>query len=257
MVEKDLRKYFASISSELQVTKDRVRDLIGGAHWLTDGSHKEIILRSILKRHLPEELNVTTGFIYKNSEISSQVDILVLDRSGYTLFKEGELVITTPHAVRAVIEVKTGLGDPGRIRECVGKLAKNASLAERELVQNRGQVWCGLFVYDGDIRDAEILLKALAEADNSEGYPVTCVAYGPDLLVRFWSTGGRGPVWISHRCSSLATGWFIMDMVGSLTRNTGVSDFPVINLPLLNAGITPEWQIKRGETKVEALVAAR
>lgn len=252
MVEKDFCSYWQSIAAELEATKNRVRDLIGSAHWASDGSHKEILLRRILERHLPEDLSVCTGFVYKNAEISNQIDVLVLDKSGYTLFKEGEFVIVTPHAVRAIIEVKTSLERSG-IDECVHKLARNASISEQEGVQNRGEVWCSLFVYDGDRKQAEDLLVALSKADTGEGYPITCVACGPDLFIKFWSTGAPGPMWASHTCAGLAAGCFIMDMIATLTRNPGVSDFSVLNEPVLNGRVVPNFQIKRGENKVEPL----
>jgi hypothetical protein len=252
MVEKDLCSYWQSIATELEATKNRVRNLIGGVHWASDGSHKEILLRRVLERHLPEELSVCTGFIYKNAEISTQIDILVISKSGYTLFKKGEFVIVTPHAVRAIIEVKTSL-DKSDLDECLHKLAKNARLTEQELVRNRGEVWSGLFVYDGDPKYTKDLLLALNEADNDEDHPVTCVAYGPNLFTKFWATGAPGPMWASHACTGLAAGCFVMDMIAKLTRNPGVSDFQVLNKPVLDGKITPTFQVKRGENKVEPL----
>jgi hypothetical protein len=252
MVEKDLGKYWQSMAEELKATKDRVRNLIGDVHWLSDGSHKEALLRSVLARHLPQELSVCTGFVYKNAEISNQIDVLVPDKCGYTLFKEGEFVIVTPHAVRAIIEVKTKM-ERSELDECTRKLARNASLAEREGVQRRGEVWCGLFVYDGDPHHAEDLLMALGKADAAEGQPVTCVAYGPDLFVKFWSTGGPGPMWVSHQCDGLAPGCLVMDMIVALTRNPGVSDFFILNGPTLGGRIVPTFRIMRGEAKVESV----
>jgi len=254
MIERDLCKYLESIAGELETTKDRIRNLIGSAHWLTEGTHKEILLRSVLQRHLPEELKVCTGFIYKNANISSQIDILVISKSGYTLFKEGDLIIVTPHAVKAIIEVKTNLDGPSKIEEILKKLAENAELAEQELVQNRGQVWSGLFVYgeEENAKDTKQkqLLEAIAKVDSNGG-TIDFVTYGPDIFIKFFSSGGPGPMWASHECKSLAAGGFVMDMLASLTRYPGYSDFNVLNKLILSGKAVPRFQIKRGEKMAE------
>lgn len=57
----DLEAYHRSIANELQSLKDRVRNLV--RHWPTDGEYKEVALRNVLRRHLPETLHVGRGFI--------------------------------------------------------------------------------------------------------------------------------------------------------------------------------------------------
>lgn len=208
MIDKDICRYWESIAEELEAAKSRVRNLIGSAHWLTDGTHKEILLRSVLRRHLPEELSVCTGFVYKNAEISSQIDILVIRKSGYTLFKEGDLVIVTPHAVKAIIEVKTTLDGPSKMKEVLAKLARNTEVAEQELVQDRGQIWSGLFIYEQDANDEEKQRQIL------------------------------------H---------FVIDMVSSLTRNLGSSDFQTLNKPILSGMVKPQFQINRGDKGAEKI----
>ncbi len=205
------------------------------------------------QQNLGRPETVFTGFIYKNAEVSSQINLLIINKGGCTLFKEGEFVIVTPHAVRAVIEVKTSL-KKSDFDECLHKLAKNAKLAEQDLVQNRGSIWSGLFVYDGDPGDAKDLLLALSKAESDEDHPATCVAYGPDLFIKFrWATDNRGAMWVSHGCEGLAAGCFVMDMIAALTKSLGVSDFPVLNAPVLNGRIAPKLHIERGRTRVESL----
>jgi len=254
MIDKDICKYWESIAKELEAAKSRVRNLIGSAHWLTDGTHKEILLRSVLRCHLPEELNVCTGFVYKNAEISSQIDILVISKSGYTLFKEGELVIVTPHAVKAIIEVKTTLNGPSKMEEVLAKLARNSEVAEQELVQNRGQIWSGLFIYEQDTNEEKQkqILQEIVKVDSNGGR-ISSVAYGPDIFIKFFDTGGPGPMWASHYCKGLASGCFVMDMLASLTRNLGNSDFQTPNKPILSGKVKPQFQIKRGGNDAEKI----
>lgn len=231
--------------------------MIGSAHWLTDGTHKEIILRNVMERHLPETLKVCTGFVYKTNQISTQIDLLIINESGYTLFKEGELVIVTPHAVRALVEVKTTCEGPSKLKETLKKLAENARLAEQEGVQNRGDFWCGLFVYESSQERHDELLEALSEAHSKGDFAIQCVALGPDIFAKFYTTGGPGPMWITHNCKNFAAGCFIADMLATLTDNPGISDFPILNKPILGGKVAPVSYICHGDTKpvrVESIV---
>jgi hypothetical protein len=64
MLQRNLIGYHSSIAEELQATKNRVRSLIGSDHWLTDGEHKESILRSVLRTRLPQSVSIGRGFVY-------------------------------------------------------------------------------------------------------------------------------------------------------------------------------------------------
>jgi len=72
--------YHKSIALELDDSKNRVRNLIGSRHWLSDGEHKETLLRRLLRSHVPETVNVGSGFVYLGVDDSShQLDILISD----------------------------------------------------------------------------------------------------------------------------------------------------------------------------------
>jgi hypothetical protein len=108
----NLSSYVKSITSEVDVTKNRVRDLIGDLNWNEEGRYKESILRRILSNHLPNKYEVGTGFILRqdrNGEliVSKQIDIIVYDNTRPVLFKEGNFVILNDFLVRGIIEVKT------------------------------------------------------------------------------------------------------------------------------------------------------
>ena len=103
----DYTSYHRSLTEELYSIKDRIRNLV--KHWSTDGESKEVALRSLLRRHLPESVIVGRGFIVTPDTSSTQIDVLVVDANKPTLFKDGDLLIVTPDAVLGVIEVKTQL----------------------------------------------------------------------------------------------------------------------------------------------------
>jgi hypothetical protein len=59
--------YLKSIADELTVQANRVRDLIGNAHWLSDGHHKEYLLTALLQRHLPSGLEFMRPTSYRDA----------------------------------------------------------------------------------------------------------------------------------------------------------------------------------------------
>ena len=61
ITESNPLSYLAISSQELEARAQRVRTLIGDAHWLSDGNHKEALLREFLRRYLPPELVITMG----------------------------------------------------------------------------------------------------------------------------------------------------------------------------------------------------
>jgi hypothetical protein len=110
-IEPDIGGYLESWSSELKARQDRVRLLIGNAHWLSDGHHKEAIIREFLDRYLPSNLVVSRGFVRPSrvaEQCSPEIDILIVDPGRHPpLFNEGGLIIVPPSAVLAYFEIKT------------------------------------------------------------------------------------------------------------------------------------------------------
>lgn len=229
--QRDFVKYHQSIAQELDVTKNRVRDLIGNSHWLSDGEFKEAVLRKILINHVPESMRVGKGFIcypseeqdnYRNN--SSQLDILITSKNKYTLFKDGELTIVTPDVVEAIIEVKTK-HNKSELEDDLKKLAEQAKLV-RKYSPN---CWIGLFIYEGD-NSHENVLKAVNEAVNVEKEKViNSVSIGMNTFILYWENGREiyskvnGPVWHSYKfeekLKDLAPAYFISNIVWHLTPN--------------------------------------
>jgi hypothetical protein len=99
------RVFAGTLASELSRLSDRVRSLI--QHTSTVGTYRENLLQTLLRKHLPERYHVATGFIHP---CPRQIDVLIYDRIDYApIFREEDLVVVPPEAVRAVIEVKTDL----------------------------------------------------------------------------------------------------------------------------------------------------
>jgi hypothetical protein len=133
----DLPAYFATWSAEIASRASRVRLLIGPRHWLSDGTHKEFLVREFLFRHLPTNLIVGRGFIrsLSSDDVSREVDVLIADPARHTpIFNEGGLLVVTPSAAVANIEVKS------TYRKDVLRAAAQSAIQVRAVVQRGGSV---------------------------------------------------------------------------------------------------------------------
>jgi hypothetical protein len=258
MIDRDFVKYWQSLGKDFDATKDRVRNLIGSDHWLTEGTYKEIILRNAISRHLPENLKICTGFVCKEVGASNQIDLIIIDKSSFTLFKEGDLVIVTKSAVRAIIEVKTSLGSQQKIKKTLLKLSENANLIQQR--SSEGPFWAGLFVFESPMDEQEkdkkekLLLQALQKADKEASYPVDCVAYGHSTFVKYWPRrrDTNGPCWVSYELPDLAAGYFIGNIIAKLTAGLGYEDEAAI-FPVEGTKETKKkFYIMRDETNVRS-----
>ena len=202
-MDRDFEKHLQSISTELQATKERVRHLIGDVHWLTDGEHKEAIIRRILSKHVSDCVRVGSGFIcyphsnpayHDNKNTSTQIDVLVTRRGKPTLYKEHELTIVTPDAVSAIVEVKTKR-TLAELRRDLTKLANNAQKT-REAEGSR-DCWAGLFVFEplnskSRSLHRDIIQTVQSVVDDNPMRVINCVAVGENLFVRYWKEGMQG-----------------------------------------------------------------
>lgn len=213
--------YYRSLSLELTALKDRVRNFIEGGHWQTDGEWKETVLRSILRRHLPDNIGVGRGFIVNPVERSSQIDVLLYDTSKPILYRDGDLVFVTSDAVRGIIEVKSKIYR-NKFEEVSGKLADNAALVfrntdEHDRVDN---LFVGLFAYESDMNKdhAHTVLDGLQRISHrSSKRVVNHLAFGASLFVRFWSSSPDGlddyNKWHAYEVEDRAFGYFINNVV--------------------------------------------
>ncbi|MBX3426062.1 MAG: hypothetical protein KF688_10315 [Pirellulales bacterium] len=112
-IEANVHAYFRSISSELASKADRIRQLIGDSHFLSDGHHKEYLLQSVFERFLPAGYLCSRGFVVRDSQLkmrSKEQDLLIVDtRRHAPLFRESGVIVTFPENVRAVVSVKSTL----------------------------------------------------------------------------------------------------------------------------------------------------
>jgi hypothetical protein len=217
--------YYKSLTEEFESLKNRVRNFIDKAHWLTDGEWKESVLRAILARRLPDTVKVGRGFIISERDTSTQCDVLLYKASAPILFRDGELVFLTPDAVLAVLEVKSRINR--NILEAA--LEKFAGIGE-VLGAHRAHVVFGLFSYENDVRDDRVLLKIIQDNCTHENSVVDLLCLGCSTFVKWWKLNPYDSCehyerWHSYHLENLAAGYFLTNLIGfvcpeSVERNS-------------------------------------
>jgi hypothetical protein len=231
----DISAYFESLSQEFRAIQNRVRYLIGLSHSPTDGEWKESILRSVLRRHLPASVEVGRGFVIGSDGNTRQLDVLVYDSSRPVLFRDGDLVIVTTDAVRAIVEVKTKL-NTSRFREAIGKLADNAEFLHTNATEDSviaNPPFIGLFSYEWEGRSESLhnVLSNLLETANAGRERhiaplhrvVNHVTLGDSYFARFWRrdpSSQRGVsynTWHAYNLENKAFGYFIHNLLDAIS----------------------------------------
>lgn len=208
----DYMKYQKSISQELLAIKDRVRYFIDNAHWGEDGRYKEIILMNFLKKVLPTNVSVGTGFVKCNQGLTSQIDIIIYRGDYPTLFSEGDFVIVLPESVIGIIEVKSKLNSD-KIRETVEKSDNNGRIINFPIFN-------GIFCYDSDFcfSTDRILADSIHNSLIEFNSKLNHISFNKDVFVKYWD-GGNPEVRDGVRCYSfynikdLSYGYFISNLL--------------------------------------------
>lgn len=154
-------EYQKSIALEFNATKNRIRYLIGSSHWGEDGRHKEVILMNFLKRILPNNIGVGTGFIKDGINISTQIDLIIYNPALPLYFQENDFIIVQPKSVLGIIEVKSN-PDRNKIAEVIFKASKVGEIIEENLIFN------GLFIFGEANNNQNHTSKLLKKPKNSE-----------------------------------------------------------------------------------------
>lgn len=209
----DIKSHFESLTLEFESLKDRVRNFIEDAHWLTHGEWRESVLRSFLARHLPDSIGVGRGFVLTANGPSSQCDIILYKKSAPTLFKEGELLFLTPEAVLGIIEVKSR-ANPTVLREV---LAKFSAIGEK-LGSDRHHCFFAVFSYAAEFSSETAILDALRDACDHETKIVDFLCLGCSTFVKWWKHSpdhGEQPYerWHAYHLERMAAGYFIANVV--------------------------------------------
>ena len=209
----NVQAYYKSLTEELESLKNRVRNFIANAHWLTDGEWKESVLRTMLARRLPDSVKVGRGFIISDGRTSTQCDVLLYKSTAPVLFREGELVFLTPDAVLGVIEVKSKTN-----RRLLQSVLDQFDGIGQVLGEHRKHAFLGLFSYESDIGNDQQILNSLQQHCTRATSIVDFMCLGCSSFVKWWKNNPEGrdenyEHWHSYRLDNMAAGYFLANVV--------------------------------------------
>ncbi|KAA6437084.1 hypothetical protein FEM33_20430 [Dyadobacter flavalbus] len=235
MPDQNIKRFQESITRELKLTKDRVRDLIGNANWGADGGYKEAILRKTISQFLPSNLSIGTGFIIGNTDhyqgqsgrISTQLDIIIYENKTPVIFREGEFIIITETAVRAVIEVKTKItnySDPesgngqNTLNKIINKINKLMDFPSFNPLNQQRKKFVGIFSFE---YDQDFMNERVAPALIASNGLVNHISLGADKFIRYWKNSQGlnlpdnyiGRCYIRYNLRNLSFSYFISNLL--------------------------------------------
>ena len=199
----DPLRFQESINKEFELIKDRVDNLIDidANHHGENGAYKEAILRKIIKRFLPKNISIGTGFIVTKTgrntySRTTQVDIILYDNNYPLLFNEGDFIITTPKNVKAIIEVKTTIRN-SELEDYIVKSRNNMNLIGNPHIFN------GIFAYNYNenivLQDGEVSLPIKRALENSNG-KINHISLGSNIFIKYWNEHHQ--LNDNHNCAS-------------------------------------------------------
>lgn len=102
-----------------------------------------------LKRILPKNLSVGTGFVRNKNCITKQIDLIIYENNIPPIFSEGDFIVTTPENVIGIIEVKSSV-EPHDLLKIVDKSNENG------LIISNGR---DISIFNGFLRIAKLKEK--------------------------------------------------------------------------------------------------
>ena len=215
-----IEDYFRSLSMELQTVKDRVRQMIAGGHWPTDGEWKESVLRTAIRRSAPTTVSVGRGFVISRDWQSPQIDILVHDNSHPVLYRDGDLVFVAPAACKAIVEVKSKVTNT-----ILAKAAQGLATTAEMIRGSRGgrRSFIGLFGYESAKMGSERAIAILADCAAANPHRVIDhVVLGPSLFIKYWEhppldAPADPRTWRSYDLPNMSVGYFIHNLLMHLS----------------------------------------
>lgn len=199
----DYLEYQKSIAQEFKTQEKRVRQLIDAANWAEEGRYKEILVMNYLKKTIPKQFAVGTGFVKNGKEITKQIDIIVYDNFFSPFFSEGDFVVVDAISVCAIIEVKSSIKS-SEIKGYIEKANKNGETIFKDCSDvasiNRAKLFFnGIFSYnmENSFNSHKDNIQQLAPyqemSSMSDRHFTNLICLGEDNFIRYWKTGEGKP----------------------------------------------------------------
>lgn len=236
----DYIEYHKSVAQEFKALENRVRYIIDNANWGEEGRYKEILIMNYLKRILPKNVSVGTGFVLnepdrdKEKSISKQIDVIVYDHSFPCYFKEGDFVVVPASSVLAIVEVKTRINS-GKLAEIIGKANQNGRIIMKtENSDPNRQLFNGIFCFNKDSRkggkNSEIYREEIEQmapyAVGEANSVVNHICFGEKSFMRSDNLKNSGILSYSFynfskgEAKDLAFSYFFSNLLQCVCKNT-------------------------------------
>lgn len=220
-------EYQKSIALEFNAVKNRIRNLIGSSHWGEDGRHKEVMLMNFLKRFLPNNIEVGTGFIKERNNISTQIDIIIYNPSFPLYFKENDFIIVHPKSVLGIIEVKSN-PDRNSIADAIFKASKAGEMIKENLIFN------GIFIFGETNDNLNYTSNLLKKPRNGEfkkslldallkNNGINHIISNDGAFIKKWSEEEK---FNCYAIRDLAASYFFSNLLHIINNRTELSDIP-------------------------------
>ena len=128
-----LPEYFADIVAEMKTRSAAIRRDFA-THRPSGGAHREHLIGTFLRDHLPPAFGVETGLVVShNGQFSNQADLVITDAQRVAgLHRSSGSPILFVEGVHALVEIKTQL-TPSELHDSVGKCQRFKALPRRFL----------------------------------------------------------------------------------------------------------------------------
>ena len=190
-----------------------MRNFIDDAHWQTDGEWKKSVLRSFLKRNIPESVKIGRGFIVTPSGPTSQIDVLLYSSECPVFFRDGDLVFIPPEGVIGIIEVKTNITSSS-LRPTFEKLQRLMI----QLTPYDTKAVVGLFSCESQLGANQQVLALLREICTDRRKVIDLVSLGQSHFIKYWHNKPDGTrtlyeKWHSYALENMAYGYFMHNIL--------------------------------------------
>ena len=222
--------YHKSTTKELVALTHKVRNLV--PHWGEDGRFKEVVLKNIIRRFLPEKYSIGSGFVIKQTEnrgehlSSTQIDLIIYSNESPVLFREGDFVILTADAVRGIIEVKANVQNQG-LRDVIRKANESGSFIFSGKRNKEENFFNGIFSYESNFTSDNLHLIERHVTDGNapfagqeffEKYKVNHISFNERYFLKYWPD--ENPPHSVYNIPELSFSFFISNLIDTLSNES-------------------------------------
>ena len=148
MIAPNSEHLLRSWGDEIASKCNRVRNLIGDRHWLSDGKHKEQLILSHLQRYTGAGWRIGSGFVIAlaGELVSPELDIHVSSAEVPPLLNDGDVQIIGAEGLAAYFEIKSTLTS-----STLDQVLSHQKEVLEVLKGVQSPIWCGAIFFRSEL----------------------------------------------------------------------------------------------------------